>query len=257
MPEPSPRPSLQTPALEVEGLRADYGRFTALADVTFTLPEGRLLALIGPNGAGKTTLVRCLVGLLAPHSGSLRVLGSPAGRHRREDVSYVPQVKRLDRTFPALPLEFVVSGLRGAWPWRISTSERAEAMAALERTGMADVADKPLSELSGGQLQRVFLARGLVRRPRLIFLDEPAAGIDAPAEEDLYRILNEYRRDQGGTVVMVTHDFRVARCHATDAALINRILIAFGSPEEVLGDRPLRAAYSHYGHSLPPGSVDG
>lgn len=256
MRDPSPRPSLQTPALEVEGLRADYGRFTALADISFTLPEGRLLALIGPNGAGKTTLVRCLVGLLAPVAGTLRVLGTPAGEHRRDDLSYVPQVKRLDRSFPALPLEFVVSGLRGAWPWRIRSAERERAMAALERTGMADVADKPLSELSGGQLQRVFLARGLVRRPRLIFLDEPAAGIDAPAEEDLYRILNEYRQNEGGTVVMVTHDFRVARRHATDAALINRILIAFGAPEDVLAERTLKAAYSHYGHSLPPGGAE-
>lgn len=242
---------MKTPAVEIEGLVVKYGRFTALADVTLSIQPGGFLTIIGPNGAGKTTLIKTMVGLLAPNEGFVKLLGRPARSHDAGKVSYVPQVKGFDRQFPAMTIELVVSGLRRRWPWRINANERARAITVMEKMQVAGLAEKPVSELSGGQLQRVYLARGLVREPELIIFDEPATGIDAPGEAKLYLLLEDYQKETGATVVMITHDWTVARHHATDVLLLNRIPIACGAPGVVLAEENLRTAFGHAGHRHP------
>ena len=225
-----------------------FGDYRALRDIRFVLPAGGFLAVIGPNGAGKSTLIRALLGLVKLTSGRLQVLGRDPAQLEKNQVGYVPQIKTLDRQFPALPLELVVSGLRGTWPWRIRPAERAAAMAALKRVGMEELADRPVAKLSGGELQRVYLARAIVRHPALVVLDEPATGMDVVGEADMYRLLESYRAEHHAAVAMVTHDWEVARHHATHVLLLDRRQIHFGPPEEVLTDAHLRHAYSHMGH---------
>ncbi len=245
-----------TVAVEAKNIGARYGVFTALRDVSFQLPQGALMAIVGPNGAGKSTLIKVLAGLLEPNQGAASVFESSMKDRDPFLVSYVPQIKTIERRFPALAIEMVASGLHGRWPWRLNSADRQKSLAALEKTGMTSIAEKPINELSGGQLQRVFLARGLVREPKLILLDEPAAGIDAPGEAELYRVLQQYIDNSGGTVVMVTHDWAVARHHASHVLFLNQTVIAFGPPCEVMNDDNLRKAFGHGGHAHPMLSVD-
>ena len=239
------------PAIVAKSLAVVLGSYAALADVNFSLPRGGFLAVLGPNGGGKTTLVRCLMGLIPPSSGSVGVFGMPAGKLSPRQTGYVPQIKTLDRRFPALPIEVVVSGLRGSWPWRIKPEEEAKAMEALRRTGMDEKARRPVGGLSGGELQRVFLSRALVREPDLVILDEPATGMDAMGEADMYHLLEHYREDHEATVLMITHDWDVAQHHATHVLLLNRRQEAFGPPAEVLTSEHLRRAFGHVGHRHP------
>jgi len=234
-------------ALELLHVTVRRGEVEVLRDVSLRLPERRLLAIIGPNGAGKSTLVKTLLGLVEPLRGQVRVFGRPPGADPVA-IGYVPQLKTFDRSFPATALELVVSGLRRSWPARIRPRERDAACEALARVGAQRLTDRPLARLSGGELQRAFLARALVRRPRLVILDEPATGVDFLAEHDLNRLLEAYQRDADATVVMVTHDLAAARHHADQVAVLNRTLIGFGPPERALSASCLERAYGHVGH---------
>lgn len=234
-------------ALDLRHVTVRLGDIDILRDVSLGLPPGRLMAVIGPNGAGKSTLVKVLLGLLSPRRGSVEVFGRPPGREPTR-VGYVPQLKTFDRSFPATSLELVVSGLRRSWPGRIRRDEREAACEALGRVGAERLTTRPLARLSGGELQRAFLARALVRRPELVILDEPATGVDFLAEHDLNRLLEDYQHEAGATVVMVTHDLAAARHHADDVLVLNRSVIGFGPPERALTASCLERAYGHVGH---------
>jgi len=236
------------PALEVCDLTVRFGDFTALERVSFALPVGAFMALVGPNGAGKSTLIRALLGLVAPSSGSVTVLGARPGT-QPEHIGYVPQIKTFDRSFPAVALELVLTGLRRSWPGLHRGLEREQALAALESVGAGHLAGQAVGRLSGGQLQRVYLARAIVRRPKLILLDEPATGIDTLGEKDLYGLLERYRAESGATLLMITHDWDVARYHASFVVVLNRTLYGCGHPETALCDDCLARAYGHGGHA--------
>ncbi len=161
----------------------------------------------------------------------------------------MPQLKTLDRSFPALSCEVVLSGSLRRWPFDTSRAQHRLAADALAQVGAAHLAHRPFSVLSGGELQRVYLARALVRQPRLVLLDEPAAGIDRPGEEDMHHVLEAYRRASGATVVMVTHDWGAAFHHASRVLILNQRCIAYGPPREALTDANLRLAFGHSGHA--------
>jgi len=239
-------------ALEVEKLSVRFGEQYILHDVTCGVGEGAFLAVVGPNGAGKTTFLKVLLGLVKPASGKVLVHGKSPQEMEPKWLGYVPQVKTLDRSFPALAIELVVSGLRGRWPGRIKPGERKTAIKALEQVDAAQLAHRALNSLSGGELQRIYLACGTVRKPRLIVMDEPATGIDMVAQKTLYQILEDYRKENKSTVVMVTHDWGVANHHASAVLIINREMIAFGLPGQVLTNENLARAYGHAGHPMTP-----
>ncbi len=221
---------------------------TLLQDLNFTLPPGAYLAVVGPNGAGKTTLLKLLLGLVRPTSGTVAIFGGAPGRGHAAQTGYVPQTKTVDRSFPATARELVVSGIRARWPARPSVADRTAAGEAMARCGVEHVAERPLRVLSGGELQRVFLARCLVRHPALILLDEPAAGMDIEAEAAMYHLLADYQQDTQATVVMVTHDWEGARVHASHALLLNRTQVAFGPAAEVAQPERLMAGFGFSGH---------
>lgn len=237
------------PAVSVDGLSVCFGDHMALDDLSFQAGAGDFVTIVGPNGAGKTTLLRVLLGLLPPDAGTVRLFGQPPDQSATDGMGYVPQIKTLDRSFPAQALDVVVTALRHRWPFRISAEERTRALNALNRVGAADLANRALGTLSGGELQRVYLARSLVRTPRLLILDEPATGVDAAGTTDLFTLLEAYQHTHQATVLMVTHDWNAAYHHATHVLLIDGRQISFGPPDTALDERCLRKAFGHIGHA--------
>lgn len=235
-------------AIEARNVSVRFDGVTALEDIDLAVEPGAYVSIIGPNGSGKSTLINTLLGIQSPTTGTATLFGKPPRRVPANDIGYLPQIKTLDRTFPAVALELVVSGLHHAWPWRIAEQDRRTARDAMERTGVADLEDRPIRALSGGELQRVYLARSLVHKPKLLLLDEPAAGMDVAAEAGMYHLLEAYQRETGATVVMVTHDWEGAREHATHALLLNRRQIAFGPARETAQPQRLLEIFGHVGH---------
>jgi zinc transport system ATP-binding protein len=239
--------AVDAPALHFHHVSVRFGEVDVLEDVDFDLPAGEFLAIVGPNGAGKSTLLKVALGLVKPQRGHAAIFGFDAGK-RPERIGYVPQLKTFDRSFPAVVLELIVSGLRRSWPTWIKRHEGERAREALRQVGALHLAERALAKLSGGELQRAFLARALVRRPDIVLLDEPATGVDFLAEHDLYDLLEGYQRETGATLAMVTHDLVAARHHATQVVVLNRRLHCFGRPAETLGEPCLQEAFGHIGH---------
>lgn len=235
-------------SVEAQDLSVRYGDLTALDQVSFAVPAGAFMAIIGPNGAGKSTLLNVLLGLIEPDGGSVSVLGSAPCALSGTRVAYVPQRKTFAEQFPATVLELVVSGMTGFWPWRITRPQRERAMAMLEKTGVAHLANASVQRLSGGELQRTFLARSLANTPDLLVLDEPGAGMDLKGEAAMYHLLCEYQESAGATVIMITHDWEGARCHASHVLLLDRSVVGFGPARDVASESTLLALFGHRGH---------
>jgi ABC-type Mn2+/Zn2+ transport system ATPase subunit len=223
------------PLLRLSDVGVRYGDRVALAGVSFSLQPGELVALIGPNGAGKSTLLKAVVGLV-PHSGFVSVQGHEC-HHRpdRLDLAYVAQHSAVDRLFPITVDEVVRSGRRrfGRWWRRDSAADIGAARAALERVGLGDRGAARLSELSGGQVQRVFVARALAQEAKVVLLDEAMAGVDRPTTLTLLDMLHQVTAS-GAAVVVAMHDLALARRHFDRCLAVNGTLVADGPPEEVL-----------------------
>lgn len=235
-------------AVHAEGLTVRYGAVCALENVNLAVPASTFVAIIGPNGAGKSTLLDVLLGLKRPDSGTVHVLGRTPENLAGAGVAYVPQKKTFAAQFPATVLELVVSGIVGTWPWRITKPHRALAMEMLRKTGVERLADHPVQRVSGGELQRAFLARSLVNNPELLVLDEPAAGMDLRGEAAMYHILCDYQEASGATVLMITHDWEGARYHADDVLLLDRGVVAYGPARDVATEHRLLSLFGHRGH---------
>lgn len=237
-----------TPVIEIKNLSLNYGEIKVLEDINLSIPENSFVSIVGPNGAGKTTLMKILLGLIKHTSGDVKIFGKHPDEVDPSLVGYVPQIKTMDRSFPALAIELVSSGITRRWPWLIKGEQRNKALDALSLVKADKLADRTLSELSGGELQRVCLARSIVRNPKLVVLDEPASGIDAIGEADLYNLLEAYQNKSSATILMITHDWHVANHHSDFVLLLNRKQVSFGPPVESLSEQNLRIAFGHIGH---------
>jgi manganese/iron transport system ATP-binding protein/manganese/zinc/iron transport system ATP- binding protein len=220
--------------LELHGVGAGYDEALALRGVEFAAHAGERIAVLGPNGGGKTTLFRVVLGELAARTGRVRVDG---------DVVIVPQTERSRLDFPVSALDVVLMGTIAGRPWWRGAGRRVRdaARAALADVGLADRADATFGALSGGQRQRVLVARALVRRARVLLLDEPYRGLDrasAALLDDLTRSLAA----EGRTLLIATHD--VAQARAWDRVLcLNGEQVAFGPPQSTLTDETLARTY--------------
>ena len=235
--------SNRTAALELRHLSAGYGKRRAVEDVSVHIPAGQQVGLIGPNGAGKSTLFRAIVGLLAPMSGQVFINGE-SSRHSRQEAAYVPQFEDVDWSFPVTVIDVVVMGLSRQIGWlRLPNAHHiATGRAALQRVGLDSYANRQIGELSGGEKRRVFIARALAQGANILLLDEPFSGVDVSAQQTLFDILDELKKD-GVTVLLATHDLNLAATHFDQLLIMNRQLIAFGKPADVFKPDILAQAF--------------
>lgn len=216
------------------------GAQPVLKGVDLRIEQGTTMGLIGPNGGGKTTLIRLLLGLLEPTSGTVRIGGlTPRQAIRRGDVvGYLPQNPQPGPSFPLSARQVVRLGLAGKTgmlrPY--ARDDLAFADSLLERVGVADVADRPVSSLSGGQLQRVYIARALAPRPRLLLLDEPTTGIDRPGQQRFIEFVQGLKAELGLTVVFVSHDLRAVSSISDRIACLNLTLHYHDVPDRMPAD---------------------
>lgn len=228
--------------MELRGVSFSYGRAPVLDDVDLTVARGEFLGIIGPNGGGKTTLLKLLLALLEPDAGRVRVLGG-AATEARGRVGYVPQRASFAPDLPVAVRDVVLMGRLGpgvrAGRWR--EEDREAARTALERLELAELADRPAGRLSGGQSQRMLIARALAMEPELLLLDEPMSGVDAHMGRSLYAMLREMTGEGEVTVVLVSHDVGVISREVDTVACLNQRLYYHGS--EDLPREALEAAY--------------
>ncbi|APD49039.1 metal ABC transporter ATP-binding protein [Synechococcus sp. CS-602] len=252
--------------LEVSGLTVCREGAVAVENVSFDLAAESDTALIGPNGAGKSSLVQALLGILPHRSGEVRLLGRRLGRKGqlpslvRDQVAYLPQSFGVRNRCPLSVAEFVGLGWDPAgirFNWVGGEARRAAVRRALAKTHCSDLADRLISELSGGQTKRVLLAFCVVRPRRLLVLDEAQAGLDSQMAEQFYGLLFDLRRSEGWTVLQVSHDLEMVRRTCDGVLCLNRRLCCSGPPDHALSPSQLERVYGrgfvpyHHRHANP------
>lgn len=218
------------------------GEHAVLEDITLELEAADFLGLIGPNGGGKSTLLKVMLGLIKPERGEVKIFGlSP--QEARGRVGYMPQKTLFDPSFPVKAFDVVLMGRynRAGLLRRYSQADRTAAKLALEAVGMAGFSEREIGSLSGGEQQRVFVARSLVSEPKLLLLDEPTAGVDAAQEKEFYDLLCRLNRKMGIAIVLVSHDITAISKYVNKIACLNQRLYYHGSKE--LTNEDIEKAY--------------
>lgn len=226
------------PVVTLQGVSVFLGSRLVLDEISLNISPGDFLGIIGPNGGGKTTLLKIMLGLLSPAAGKVALWGSTPvnSRHR---AGYVQQRSEIAPHFPITVGEVVLSGsLTGppAFFHRYGPEARERAEAALGKTGLCRLRHRPIAALSGGEFQKMLIARALVGKPELLLLDEPTSGVDAPSRSQVYELLKELNRDI--TVVLVSHDLSAISSHVQSLACLNKTLHYHGQPrlsETIIG----------------------
>lgn len=213
-----------------ENLSLAYEGKTIVTDINFTIDKGDYLCIVGENGSGKSTLMRTLLGLKSPYSGKV-IFNKELNR---KNIGYLPQQTEVQRDFPASVKEIVISGCIASNGFRpFFTKElKNRTQKNMEKLGIASISNKCYRELSGGQQQRVLLARALCAADKLIILDEPAAGLDPVATADMYSIIEQLNKNDGMTVIMVSHDIEQAVKYASHILHISEKPLFFGKTED-------------------------
>ncbi|MFW6437092.1 MAG: ABC transporter ATP-binding protein [Halococcoides sp.] len=231
--------------LEIENLRFRYGEEPVLAGLDLSVASGELLGLLGPNGSGKSTLLRCLNGILTPDGGTVRIDGDPVGDlssdERARRCSYVPQAE--SGAFPATVFETVLQGRRPHGGWSPSASDREAAASVLGRLDIADLADRRVGELSGGQRQKVRLGRALVGDPSVALLDEPTSALDLRHQLEVMDLLVEHVRAGEVAGIVAIHDLNLATRYCDRIALLADGEIHAVGPPDVLTPETIRTVY--------------
>lgn len=231
----------EEPVIEVKDLWLSRKGEVILEGINLRVLRGDCFAIIGPNGSGKTTLLKIILGLIAPDRGTVRLLGG-SPQENRHLVGYVPQLRTFDFDYPISVRGMVLSGMLGRKTGlfkRFSDGDTALADKALSTMGIAHLADRTIRNLSGGEQQRVVIARALVGNPQVLLLDEPTVFVDTPTETQFYDILGNLARSM--TIVLVTHDIGVIVSHVNKVACLNRRLYTHDSRE--LTEDMIQGAY--------------
>jgi manganese transport system ATP-binding protein len=234
-----------TLAISARRITVRYGETLALDDVSVDIGAARICGLLGMNGSGKSTLFKALMGLVRPDDGEIRLLGRDQRQARRENlIAYVPQSEAVDWTFPVTVADVVMMGRYGhlGFTRRPRHADKAAVRAALERVGLTELAGNPIGALSGGQRKRAFVARGIAQEARLLFLDEPFAGVDKKSEATISDLLRALRAE-GRTVVISTHDLASVPTLCDEAVLLQQRVIAHGPLDEVLAPETLARTF--------------
>jgi zinc transport system ATP-binding protein len=236
----STRANVIEPAVRFEGVwysypapAADQSPPPALENVTLDVRQGERLGILGPNGGGKSTLLKITLGLLEPSRGTVRVMGrTPRDARRSGLVGYLAQRCDADVAFPVSARQIVEMAASTRTPmWRgLSRMEREHALACLDLVGASALASRHVGGLSGGQMQRVLLARALASRPRVLLLDEPTVGIDPAGQQQFSELLRRVNRELGVTLIVVSHDLRTVAAGCDRVACLSRTLHCHVAP---------------------------
>jgi zinc transport system ATP-binding protein len=225
--------------VEIKNLTIEYPGIKAIDNVSFSVEQNDFLGIIGPNGAGKSTLFSCMLGLNNQYDGSISFFGKNIRESKKylKDIGYVPQKPIFEKNFPATVREVVRMGLR-----RKSDENIVDKV--LQDVWIHELSHKRIGELSGGQLQRVFIAKALVDEPKILILDEPVTGIDTQSTELFYGILRELNKKQNITIIWSSHDLDAVNRLANKVACLDRTLFFHGISEKFFGDEELVKKYS-------------
>ena len=235
----------EKPTLCVRDVHVTYGHVKAVEHVSFHLMKGQAAAIIGPNGSGKTTLVRAILGLIPLQHGEVEILGTTPVEARNR-IGYVPQRFSFDPDFPITVEEFMhLTRNRHVSPSKV--------LEKIKEVGLVPaILRKRLGRLSGGQLQRVLVASAILEDPDILFLDEPATGIDIVGEATFYDAIHHLKEEHGTTIVLVSHDIGVVSDFVDTVVCINRKMMCAGPPKTALTDVKLQELFGHhatyYGH---------
>ncbi|MCS5707462.1 ATP-binding cassette domain-containing protein [Candidatus Berkiella cookevillensis] len=222
--------------ISIEGLGLSLGGKQILQNISFALAAGEIVSLIGPNGAGKSSLVKCIVGLLPPTTGTIH-------RHQPLRMGYMPQSLKLDPSLPISVKRFLTLG-----------QSKVNIDPVLAEVGVQSVVNTQLTALSGGEWQRVLLARALLRQPNFLVLDEPAQGVDLVGQDELYQLIAQIRDRYHCAVLLVSHDLNLVMAKTDKVLCLNQHICCFGTPQTVgqdpsflklFGKVPEVALYAH------------
>lgn len=236
--------TIQQEIVKAENLAAGYPGKTVWQGANFSFVRGEFIAVIGPNGAGKTLLMRLLLGLQQPHKGTIKMFNSTPKRGNPK-IGYVPQRHQIDNDTNIECIELVRLALSGTqWGFGLSDKkERKIAHEALDAVGAMELAHQPLSALSGGELQRIFLAEALVSNPEILLLDEPLSNLDIRRAKELVHLVNNVVRSRNVTALLVAHDINPLLPYLDKVVYIANGKAATGTPKEVLTSESLSALY--------------
>ncbi len=226
--------------VDIKNLTVDFDRILALQDVNFSVSKGDFLGIIGPNGAGKTTLFSCMLGLIQNFKGEIKFFDKNIRKSKQylTKVGYVPQKPVFEKNFPATVKEVVKMGLR-------KHSDKDDKVDhTLQQVWIHELGLRRIGELSGGQLQRVFIAKALVNDPQILILDEPVTGIDSQSKELFYEILRGLNKNENLTIIWSSHDLEAVAKLANKVACLNRTLFFHGISNEFFSNEALLKQYS-------------
>lgn len=237
-------------AVEMENVSLVVNKQPVLRDINLTIGEDDFLAIIGPNGGGKSTLLKVILGLLKSDQGRVTVFGNQPG-NPHNPIGYLPQHVSFDPDFPINVFDTTLSGRYHGLFKGYTDEDRDRVEKALEEVGMLRYQDRQMSQLSGGQIQRVFIARALVRDPKLLLLDEPMASIDPQMQNSFYKLLSQLRERMA--IVLISHDVGAVSTQVENIACLNQKLYYHGPVED--SEEGLEAVYKcpigYISHGIP------
>ncbi|MGX7010395.1 metal ABC transporter ATP-binding protein [Lactococcus cremoris] len=228
--------------IKIEHLNVFYSENKALTDVQLNLESGGIIGMIGPNGAGKSTLIKAILNII-PYSGEVLIEGKESKKFLK-NIAYVEQKSNIDLTFPITVKECVSLGTYTGLKLfqKVGSKEWLRVAQALEKVNLSEYANRQIGELSGGQFQRVLLARCLVQEADYIFLDEPFVGIDSVSEKIILDILQDLK-EQGKLILIVHHDLSKVKVYFDELIILNKEIIAYGKVKESFTHENLKKAY--------------
>lgn len=227
----------QEPYLKVNNLSYQIGEIEILKNISFSLSKGDILVIIGPNGSGKTTLLKAIIGAIKPTKGEVKIMGKNI-KHFWGKIAYVPQKTDFDRLTPITVREFM--SLENCGKKEHGTQNITDA---LDEVGLKGKEKKKLGVLSGGEFQRLMIARALLHEKEFLIFDEPAAGIDSAGEETIYSLISTLNKKRNTTSLIVSHELSVVSRYADNVLCLNKSLVCFGPPREAINTEVLNRLY--------------
>lgn len=230
---------MNSKAIEVKNLSYRYNETIVLSDIDFSVEKGEVVVIIGPNGSGKTTLLKNIMGVYTPFSGKVLINGQ-APKNITKQIAYVPQKFEFDRDIPITVYEFMELERCNKKNHNCGNINRM-----LEEVGLHEFENRKLSELSGGQFQRVMIARALLHEKEFLIFDEPATGIDVIGGQTIYDLIKEINQRTKATCLIVSHELSIVNKYADKVICLNKAMVCIGTPEITITPENLTKLYGH------------